>query len=122
MISITSHSSELQMLVNIYLIYMKSTSLTYLLFTVVRGTLGTLEVAWHASQVAWHAMHASARHCTVKSGGPSPACSGMCLGLKLSKLIVSTRALTPPYSIFLRRGVKMIQTSSDVKQLSSYKT
>ena len=26
--------------------------------------------AKHASQVAWHAKHASARHCTLKSGGP----------------------------------------------------
>jgi hypothetical protein len=51
------------MLVKIYIIYMKSTSLTYLLFTVVRGTLGMLEVAWHT-------MHTSARHCTAKSGGP----------------------------------------------------
>jgi hypothetical protein len=52
------------MLVKIYIIYMKSTSLTYLLFTIARAMLGTLEVACHA-------MHTSACHCTAKSGGPT---------------------------------------------------
>ena len=46
--SITTRSSELQILVD-NIIYIKSTSQTYLLSRIVRGTLGTLGTRVHVT-------------------------------------------------------------------------